>query len=291
MRIGTMSILFREQLNTDVHIGYVEALERIAKSGFHVADLNLCQISAHKSALHTDQWQHETEKIALAAQRLEVALPQCHLPFKSEKVKWREPDEYAYYIRMFYRAIDVAAMLGIPWGVVHPELNHNRPEWDVEDHIAANHREFDALIEYAAKKGLSVAFENMRETREKPKCFCARAEELAALIDSFQDDRVGACWDTGHANSTYRGDQWDALHGIGKRLRCTHINDNRGAEDLHLLPWTGNIDWKRVIGALRDVEYPGDLILETSANYFTPEELKDETGRHAYHVMRCLETL
>ncbi|MBQ2029188.1 MAG: sugar phosphate isomerase/epimerase [Clostridia bacterium] len=286
MRIGTMSILFREQNGTSEHIGYVESLQRIRRAGFEVADLNLCQLCAHKTTLHQDNWQEETEKIAEAVKTLCISLPQCHLPFKSKKVRWESPEDYAYYIKMFYRAIDVAVMLGIPWAVVHPERSADHPGFTRAQHLAANHKEYDALVDYALGKGLKIAFENMRMG------YGSDAEDLVELIDSFHDIRIGACWDTGHANTHYKkGDQWDALHIIGNRLHCTHIDDNRGDEDLHLLPWEGMVDWARVIAALRDINYSGDLILEGFINLFAPDSLKDENGRHAFAVMSQLLTL
>lgn len=285
MKFGTMSILFREQLGTDAHMSYVESLTRIARAVFRVADLNLCQLCAHKTTLHQDNWQEETEKIAQAANRLGIELAQCHLPFKSAKVKWQTPEDYAYYLQMFYRAIDVAAMLGIPWAVVHPEKNAAHPEWTRAQHFEANHREFDPIVEYALGKGLGIAFENMHTG------FCSQAEDLAALIDSFGDTRVGACWDTGHAHIQYKGDQWGPLHVIGHRLHCTHIADNRGETDLHLLPWEGHIQWPRVMAAFKDIQYPGALILEPAINYWAPDALKDENGRHAYEVAKLLSEL
>ena len=283
MKFGTMSILFREQLGTDEHIGYTESLTRIKAAGFSVADLNLCQICAHKTTLHRDDWQSETEKIANTAASLGIELAQCHLPFKSNKVKWKTPEEYSYYIDMFYRAIDVASMLQIPWAVVHPEV---RSELGESEQVAANHAEFDRLVEYALSKGLGIAFENMQRGH------WGKAENLVELIDSFRDDRVGACWDTGHANIYYQeGEQWDPLHVVGHRLHCTHIADNRGETDLHLLPWEAHVNWPNVIAALKDIQYSGALILEPSVNYWSPNCLKDENGRHAYEVARTLSEL
>ena len=282
MRVGTMSILFREQLGTGEHIGYVECMERVKRAGFDVIDLNLCQLCAHKTTLHQDNWQQETEKIGEAAARLNLSLPQCHLPFKSAKVKWQSPEDYAYYMQMFYRAIDVAAMLKFPWAVVHPDRYFNIPEsaeWDLDKFIAENHKEYDPLVEYALKKGVGIAFENMNKGR------FALAEELVAYIDSYHDDRVGACWDTGHANMYYKGgDQWEPLHVVGHRLHATHIHDNRAKDDLHLLPFEGTIDWPRVVAALRDIHYTGDFVSEAGCNYHTPEFMKDYTARHAYYV-------
>lgn len=286
MQFGTMSILFREQLGTDAHIGYVESMKRVKAAGFDTIDLNLCQLCAHKTTLHLPTWQRDAEEIAQTAHDLGLNLPQCHLPFKSAKVKWQSAEEYAYYIEMFYRAVDVAAIIGFPWAVVHPDRYFNRGEMDFETLLAENHREYDPLVEYALKKGVNIAFENMNKGP------FSKAEELVEYIDSYHDDRVGACWDTGHANMYYSGgDQWEPLHIVGHRLHATHIADNRGKDDLHLLPWEGTVNWPRVIAALKDIRYPGALILEPSLNYHTPDDLKDLCGRHACEIARHLSEL
>lgn len=188
MRIGTMSILFREQPGTDSHKNYVESLERINSAGFCVADINLCQICGHKTNLHTDDWHAEAEKIAATINKLGISVPQCHLPFKSRKIKWREPGEYEYYIKMFYRAIDVAAYLGIPGGVIHPDY-YRKSNMSEEEKLHANHSEYDRLIEYALNKNLNIAYENTMVKTDNPNdTYYARAEELVELVDSYNDD-------------------------------------------------------------------------------------------------------
>ena len=285
MQFGTMSILFREQLGTDAHIDYIECMRRVKAAGFDAIDLNLCQICAHKTTLHLHTWQKDAETIAKTAQDLGLKLPQCHLPFKSSKVKWKSDDDYAYYTKMFYRAIDVAALIGFPWAVVHPDRYPLREKMDLPQLISENHKEYDPLVEYALKKGVNIAFENMN------KGHFGLAEELVEYIDSYQDARVGACWDTGHGNMIYKGDQTAALKIVGKRLHATHIHDNRSETDLHLLPWEGHINWTAFMAAMHDIDYQDTLVLEPSVNYWSPESLKDENGRHAFEVMRQLSAL
>lgn len=283
MQFGAMSILFREQRGTDAHIGYIDCMKRVKAAGFDAIDLNLCQLCAHKTTLHLPAWQKDAEEIAQAAADLGLRLPQCHLPFKSAKVNWRSEADYAYYLQMFYRAIDVAAVIGFPWAVVHPDRYKEREEMDFDALVRENHREYDPLVEYALKKGVNIAFENMN------KGHFSDARELVEYIDSYHDARVGACWDTGHANMYYKGEkQWDALHTVGSRLHATHIDDNRAKDDLHLLPWEGTVDWQCVTAALRDIGYDGTLILEGFINLYAPNFLKDENARHACRVMRHL---
>ena len=287
MKFGTMSILFREQLGTDEHIGYVESIKRISAAGFENADLNLCQICAHKTELHKDSWKQYADKIIQTAQETGISFPQCHLPFKSQKVKWQTAEDYEYYMQMMYRAIDVASYIGIPWGVVHPDSARN-PELTFEQKLEAVHKEYTPVIEYAIKKGLGIAFENAGAFKEIG--FCSLAEHLVELVDHYNDSMVGICWDTGHANPAYE-DQGEAFRILGNRLHCTHIADNNKKADLHLLPFRGTVDWTKVMAGLRAINYSGALILEPMINLRTPNELKDAAARFAFESAKLLSEM
>ena len=281
-----MTILFRELPGEEKHIQHIEAMTRIKNAGFDAADINLCLLAAHKNPYYTDDWQREADLVAEAAAGIGIELPQCHLPFKSAKVKWKAPDDRAYYTQMFYRAIDVAARIGIPWGVIHPECYRNTALTN-EEKLRLNHEEYDKLIEYALSRGLNIAYENMR-FRTAGNNYCAVAEELCELIDSYGDKRIGACWDTGHANTCY-SDQYDPLMLVGERLHCTHIDDNTGSEeDLHLAPFGGTIKWESVCRAMRDIQYKNPLMLEVFVNRHVPNALKDDIARAAHSAAAYL---
>ena len=185
MKYGSMSIIFREQNGTPEHIGYVESLTRMRRAGFLTADLNLCQICAHKTLLHLDGWREHAAEIADTAAKLGIELVQCHLPFKSAKVKWKKPDEYAYYIEMFYRAIDVAAALNVPWAVIHPERDASGTLTE-EQLLRRNRDEFDRLIEHALASGVGIAFENMRSgyCSEAPESTGAGTTKLTMFVNT-----------------------------------------------------------------------------------------------------------
>ena len=69
----------------------------------------------------------------------------------------------------------------------------------------------------------------------------------------YQDKaHVGYCWDSGHDHCYPH--KTDFLERYGHRLMMTHLNDNfgvrdpggipSGKDDLHFLPFDGNIDWQ-----------------------------------------------
>jgi len=287
MKLCGMTLLFRDIRGSKDKMPIDEAVRRIAAAGFDAVDANLVMICNNTLRLHTDDWKYEAEKIALAVQETGIELAQCHLPFKGKKVKWHTPEELAYYYEMFYRAIDVAGFLGIPWGVIHPErfIGQNLSD---EECCRINHETNDKYIEYALNKGVNIAYENMALGAKAG--YCAYIDQLVDLIDSYADPRIGACLDTGHANMVY-DDQYEPILKLGHRLHCTHINDNLGKDDLHLPPFSGTVKWESVIKGLREINYPGALNLEIGINNSATDNLKDAGAKYALETLKAIESL
>ena len=287
MKLCGMTLLYRDIRGSKDKMPIDEAVRRIAAAGFDAVDANLVMICNNTLRLHTDDWKYEAEKIALAVQETGIELAQCHLPFKGKKVKWHTPEELAYYYEMFYRAIDVAGFLGIPWGVIHPErfIGQNLSD---EECCRINHETNDKYIEYALNKGVNIAYENMALGAKAG--YCAYIDQLVDLIDSYADPRIGACLDTGHANMVY-DDQYEPILKLGHRLHCTHINDNLGKDDLHLAPFSGTVKWESVIKGLREINYPGVLNLEIGINNSATDNLKDAGAKYALETLKAIEAL
>lgn len=287
MKLSAMTLLFRDQRDTTDLIPTDDAVRRMAAAGFDAVDVNLVLICNRSIGLHTDEWKKEAEKIAVAAADTGIELAQCHLPFKGKRVNYNSPEEREFYHEMFFRAIDVASFLGIPWGVLHPETLRGSGLSD-EECLKITREKNAEYIEHALNKGLNIAYENM--TLNTIAGFCTYIDQLIELIDSYHDDRIGACLDTGHANMVYK-DQYEPIIKLGHRLHCTHINDNLGKYDLHMPPFEGTVKWESVIKALRDINYPGVLSLEIKLNNAAPNDLKDIGARYALETLRAIERL
>ena len=196
----------------------------------------------------------------MAIQETGIEVAQCHLPFRGKRINCHTPEDLAYYYEMFYRAIDVASFLNVPWGVIHPDTFKGSGLSD-EECCKLNHENNDKYIEYALNRGLNIAYENM--TLGKCAGYCTYVDQLIHLIDSYKDDRIGACLDTGHANMVYK-DQYEPIIKLGHRLHCTHINDNLGTDDLHSiralgLSWimvgASSLEYANVIEALEKGDF------------------------------------
>ena len=55
------------------------------------------------------------------------------------------------------------------------------------------------------------------------------------------------------------------IETLGGRLQAIHLHDNDRVHDNHELPYSRNISFGPVIGALKKIGYRGDITLEASS--------------------------
>jgi len=79
------------------------------------------------------------------------------------------------------------------------------------------------------------------------------------LLAEFDEKFLGFCFDSGHA---FIMKQEHLLEKHIGRLIVTHLHDNDGKADQHLLPGEGIGDWSRIVAVLKDADYPGPINLE-----------------------------
>lgn len=118
------------------------------------------------------------------------------------------------------------------------------------------------LREVAAAHGVQLALEVIPNR-------LSTVPALTRLIDADRElSRVGLCLDFGHA--FLAGDVVDAVEQAAGHLVTTHVHDNDGRGDDHLVPFEGAIAWDEVVIACQKVGYEGVWMLEV-ANTSTPE--------------------
>ena len=87
------------------------------------------------------------------------------------------------------------------------------------------------------------------------------AAELAHLIEEELDGLdVGVCLDYGHAH--LMGDLGEAIETLSGHLWTTHVHDNGGKRDDHLVPFAGSIDWDAAMMETQKIGYDGPLMFE-----------------------------
>lgn len=291
MRLSTTTHIFGV-LPEGGYIPYKESVRRCYDAGYRVLDVHFCQSLAGRTDLAKDNWQSLIEEVRDEAEKLGIEFSQSHPVFIATKDTELKPEMMENYREMMRRSIIASSILGVKWAVMHPIEEKETALFDTEASIKANHEMHDWVVELAIKHNVGIAFENMIERPHLKRRFASHAGELAALIDDYQDPKVGACWDFGHGNFLYK-DQTVALRTLGKRLKATHVNDNDGTDDYHMYPFHGTVDWHKVLPVLAEIGYEGDFTYEAHKEFiFLPDKLRDSVAKVGVEIGNyCLDII
>jgi sugar phosphate isomerase/epimerase len=168
-----------------------------------------------------------------------------------------DPDARARALAEAEVALQVARR--IPFGVLVAHLGIPRQQAAPGDNSRdAARRSIEELQKKAEPLGVRVAVEVIPNE-------LSRAESLVHFIeDVLEAGDVGICLDFGHAHLD--GDLVDAIETVSEHLIATHVHDNRGRTDDHLVPFEGTIDWPGALTAIQKVGYEGTLLLEIAGH-------------------------
>ena len=185
--------------------------------------------------------------MAAAAAELGLEWETMHAPFGHINDIWYEGEDGDRMLSELLNGVDACVTANARILVVHLSSGNNAPP--ITDIGRAR---FTQLVEYAAEKGVSIAYENQR-----------KLANLAWTMEAFEKcENVGFCWDCGHESCFTPGRQYMPI--FGKRLICTHLHDNHGIynKDEHLILFDGSMDMDLVARQIKESGYEGSLMLE-----------------------------
>jgi sugar phosphate isomerase/epimerase len=136
------------------------------------------------------------------------------------------------------RALDIADHLPFRYLIVHMGLPDE--DYDISKFDAVM-TSLEHLKVFAKDRGVQLLLENIPNELGTPE----------RLVEFLQYSRLNVkiCFDTGHAHMTH------GLHRAFETLRThiasTHVHDNHGEKDDHLMPFDGDIDWTEAVRDLR----------------------------------------
>lgn len=178
------------------------------------------------------------------ADRLSLLYETSHATIPGCSSIWSEELDGEAYAAMLKRCIDNCTACSVPVLVVHIA-----PDFSMRPNFELGMDRLRPVVEYARKKQIKIAFENINS-----------ADYLFQTLEVFTQPHVGFCYDCGHEACHTPGSRF--LPQIGARLFCTHLHDNDGRVDQHLIPFDGTIDFERICWELCQVGYCGNLTLE-----------------------------
>jgi sugar phosphate isomerase/epimerase len=154
-------------------------------------------------------------------------------------------------------ALQIARRIQFDVLVVHLGLPRAQQSSPADNSRDGARRSVEHLRELAEALGVRIAVEVIPNE-------LSRADSLVHFVEEVLDVEVGVCLDFGHAHLD--GDLIDAVETVSEHLITTHVNDNRGRIDEHLVPFEGTIDWMGALIAIQKVGYDGPMMLEVSAH-------------------------
>ena len=273
-----------------------DAMQTIRDAGFDGLDFPISVYSRPlDSPLRKDDWRQWTREVRRFSDRIGLPVLQAHASWEqtvAEDFHFEPPYE------IYARTMEACHILGCRNLVFHPVLylfrvrgegmKERLHEWNVQW--------FRALLPLAEKFDLVIELENMFDYRHvqlpgDPAFPYTSAEDMLALCDWLNSDRVRICLDTGHANIAGQ-DVPAMIRRYGDRLAVLHLNDNFGKiepvfEDLHLFPGYGLLDWEAIFSALHEIRYDGTVNMEPVAQLDRmPPELRVLQLRTALEILR-----
>ncbi|MFZ8801391.1 MAG: sugar phosphate isomerase/epimerase family protein, partial [Candidatus Calescibacterium sp.] len=94
----------------------------------------------------------------------------------------------------------------------------------------------------------------------------------------YGESRIGACLDIGHANIWEKPPE-NVIKNLSHRIIATHISDNDGTADTHLIPKKGNMDWSKIFQAFFDIKYQENFTYEIAPFSEDINEIKSQLSQ------------
>ncbi|MBQ8697094.1 MAG: sugar phosphate isomerase/epimerase [Clostridia bacterium] len=173
--------------------------------------------------------------------------------------------------------------IGVENAVLHVDGIRSNEMMTAEERLDVNARKLNEMAEFIKERGLKV-----RLCLENLIGFFNNIDQMNELIDRLDPDVFGICLDTGHLNLR-DADQQNFILKAGNRLHALHIADNEGQRDQHMMPFgKGNVDFAKVVEALREIDYEGLFNLEIPGEHRIPLEIR---GYKLDYIKKCYEYL
>ena len=244
-------------------VGEHKAVELVAKAGFDAWDFSMMDMArwdwntndlkAVDHPLKRNDYLNFARELRHIGEEMGIHCNQSHAPFPVSR-----PQIYAY----IKRAIECTAEAGGKICIIHPDNNKSAEQ---------NAEMYFELLPFAKEHGVKIATENMWNWKEYPssvgKAACSHHDDFLAHIKAVNDPDFVACLDIGHAEM--RGLETSAekmILTLGEHLQALHIHDNDLVHDSHAIPFSMQIDFEKVVEALKKISYSGYLTLESNTH-------------------------
>ena len=183
-----------------------------------------------------------------------------HMPIHGADISLIEEYDRIWSVREVEKTALALLRLGGGILVVHPGS-------EIEDEKTRRTRRekseqsLEEILKFCEHWGIKIALENTLPVKTGDSI-----SEILEIVKKFNSKYLGICLDTGHCNIT------SSLYNHSRVVECLpeikdylchlHIHDNFAKSDDHYLPFEGNIDWRRFVMGLKEINYQGVFMFE-----------------------------
>ena len=150
--------------------------------------------------------------------------------------------------------IDAAADLNGRILVFHAHGWKYDLEQNINGYIDSVLKSVEVMIARSVESGVKLAVENLYNK--------GSIRILQELFSRFTPDELGFCYDSSHDMICKETEFSEILKKYSSRLLTTHLSDNMGRKDDHMIPYTGAIEFDKVINDFPKTTYNGNILLE-----------------------------
>jgi sugar phosphate isomerase/epimerase len=162
-------------------------------------------------------------------------------------------------------ALRVAARIPYRYLVVHLGMPAVEAVPTADNQPDAARRSVEEIVELASALNVKVALEVI------PNALAGPTSLVRLIEDDLDGIDAGICLDYGHAH--LMGDLGEGIEAISGHLWTTHVHDNSGKRDDHLVPYAGSIDWDLAMMETQKIGYEGVMMFEVGSGPDDPVEV------------------
>lgn len=179
------------------------------------------------------------------------------------------------------QALHFASIMGAEGVLVVPAVVNEQTDYKTAWDLSM--QSLKHLVSVAKKLGVQIWVENVWNR------FLLSPLEFAAYVDELNhsantnDGIVGAYFDVGNILAYGYPQHWIRL--LGKRIKRVHLKDFRVGEHRFVYLLQGDVNWREVMAALREVGYDGWLTAELPPYPHAPDQMVYDTAKHIDRII------
>jgi len=181
----------------------------------------------------------------------------AHLGYKGINEIWTESEKGESFVSRYINDLRTCKENGIDLVIMHLQS-----KWDPPAYSEIGLRRIKEILKEANRLKVKIAFENTRI-----------ADYVSYVMDNVDDEYAGVCIDVGHLHCNSK-DKVDITKWKDK-IYAVHLHDNDGCDDLHLIPFEGNIDWHKYLNDLKNANFNSYLTFEQCTLHYDNIDIYD----------------